>query len=131
VPGNAERGAWHHRAATDNRLRTGASPCAGGLCCLLERARKSFHNAARRLAVSRWRRRSPSLLGHILDMAVVAPPPPAGAPLARSSTRHYETTSGHSERSPDAPFAVGACRKALQMAAIIAPPHGRQVPWTA
>src|SRR5947209_8711880 len=26
-------------------------------------------------------------------MAFVAPPPPAGAPLARSSTRHYETIS--------------------------------------
>jgi multiple sugar transport system ATP-binding protein len=26
VPGNAERGAWHHRATTDNRLRTGVSP---------------------------------------------------------------------------------------------------------
>jgi transposase-like protein len=30
---------------------------------------KSFHNAARRLAASRWRRRSPSLLGNIPDHA--------------------------------------------------------------
>jgi ABC-type oligopeptide transport system substrate-binding subunit len=43
----------------------------------------------------RWRRRSPSLLGNVPDIAVVAPPPPAGVPLARSSARHHERSSRH------------------------------------
>src|SRR5204862_4359868 len=53
--------------------------------------------AIRRLATA-LAQEPPSLLGHILDIAFVAPPPPAAAPLARSSTRHCETTSRHSHR---------------------------------